>query len=56
MPTDLQPRSAAQRKQDQRDRKAALGLKRVPDLWAHPSDHDAIKNFVCKLNLKREKA
>jgi hypothetical protein len=38
-----------------REKRAAEGLKRL-ELWAHPSDHPAIKGYAAKLAKSRAAA
>ena len=44
----------AERKAAERQRKAASGLKRMTDLWAHPQDVAAIKAYAENLRAARE--
>lgn len=39
------PRTAAQRKQAERDRKRALGFK-LAHLWIHPDDYEALRAYA----------
>jgi len=47
-----QPKTAAQRMAEQRQRRAALGLVQI-NLYADKRDHAAIKDFAAKLQAKR---
>ena len=47
-------KTSAQRMNETRDRRAALGLVRL-ELYAHPDDHEAIKAHAAKLQRKRAK-
>jgi hypothetical protein len=49
------PRTNAQRQAAYKSRREAMGLKRVPSLWAHPEDVPAIRAYVAKLNKRRGK-
>jgi hypothetical protein len=49
------PRTNAQRQAAYKARREAMGLKRVPSLWAHPEDVPAIRAYVAKLNKRRER-
>lgn len=48
-------KTAAQRVREVRQRRAAAGLVRL-ELWAHPDDHEAIKEAAAKLQRRRERA
>jgi hypothetical protein len=48
-------RTNAQRQAAYKARREAMGLKRVPSLWAHPEDVPAIRAYVAKLNKRRGK-
>jgi hypothetical protein len=50
-----EPRTNAQRQAAYKSRREAMGLKRVPSLWAHPEDVPAIRAYVAKLNKRRER-
>lgn len=45
-----------ERQQAFKQRQADAGLKEVRNLWAHPDDHQAIKDHAAKLTKKRQKA
>jgi len=47
-------RTQAQRKADERQRRTEAGLKRVPDIWAHPEDHAGIKERAAELAARRK--
>lgn len=47
--------TATQRKAAERQRHKEAGLKRLPDLWAHPDDHPAIKAHAAKLSACRKR-
>jgi hypothetical protein len=49
------PLSPAERKQAERDRKKAQGLKRG-DVWVHPDDWPRLRELEKKLQKKRIKA
>lgn len=46
-------KTPAERKAAERKRRTDAGLKRVPDLWAHPEDHAAIKAHAERLAKRR---
>lgn len=48
----IKAKTAAQRKQDERDRKRESGLKEFRK-WMHPADEAAAERFVDKLNRRR---
>jgi hypothetical protein len=48
-------KTPTQRSAAYKARKEAAGLKRVPNLWAHPEDVPAIRAYVAKLNKRRER-
>lgn len=48
-------KTAAQRVREVRQRRASAGLVRL-ELWAHPDDHEAIKEAAAKLQRRRERA
>jgi hypothetical protein len=50
-----EPKTPTQRSAAYKARKEAAGLKRVPNLWAHPEDVPAIRAYVAKLNKRRGK-
>jgi hypothetical protein len=43
----------AERQAMHQRRRERMGLKQVRPLWAHPSDHPAIKAYAAKLRKKR---
>lgn len=47
-------KTTAERKADERQRRADAGLTRL-EVYAHPDDHEAIKALAAKLQRKREK-
>jgi hypothetical protein len=38
---------------DLRARRELLGLKRLGEIWAHPDDHQAIREFADRLQRRR---
>lgn len=50
----LSAKTPAQRKADERQRRADAGLVRL-EVYAHPDDHEAIKALAAKLQRKRER-
>jgi hypothetical protein len=49
------PKSDAVRQAEYAARRRAAGLVRVPNLWAHADDHDAIKAYAAKLAARSRK-
>ena len=50
----MTPKTTAARVAALRQRRAALGLKRL-ELYAHPTDHAALKALAARLQLRRAK-
>lgn len=44
-----------ERQREMRERREASGLKEVRNLWCHPDDEAAVKNYAAKLAKKRTK-
>lgn len=53
MNSENKPKSVAERKRAERERKKKLGLVRR-DVWAHEDDWPQIRDFEKKLQKKRE--
>lgn len=49
-------KTTAERQREFRARKAAQTAAEVRGLFAHPDDHQAVKNYAAKLARKRAKA
>ena len=49
------PKSAAARMAAMRDRKRKTGMKPI-ELWAHPDDHQAIRDEAARLDKARREA
>lgn len=47
------PKTDAQRQDVYRKRRTASGLKEVRNLWVHPDDEQAIRQYAAKLAAKR---
>jgi hypothetical protein len=47
------PKDGAQRIKELRQRRRALGLKEVRNLWTHPDDEQAIRDYAERLARKR---
>ena len=57
MTTDApKPMTNAERQRDFRARKAAQTAAEVRGVFAHPDDHQAVKDYAAKLAKKRAKA
>ena len=50
----MTPKTPAARVAALRERRAALGLKRL-EIYAHPADHAALKALAARLQLRRAK-
>jgi hypothetical protein len=44
----------AERQRDMRQSRAEAGIKEIRNLWCHPDDEAAIREFAAKLQRKRE--
>jgi hypothetical protein len=49
-------KTTAERQQAMRDARRDAGLKEVRNLWCHPDDEAAIREFAAKIQRKRERA
>lgn len=49
-------KTSTQRAADYANRQKALGRKEIRHLWAHPEDHQPIRDAAAKLARRRERA
>lgn len=50
----MKPRTAAERKQDERDRRRAEGW-RLLHHWVHGADAAKVQRFIARLNKRRQR-
>lgn len=51
----MNAKTATERNAEFRERMKRQGLKQISNLFAHPDDFQRIRNYVAKLNAKRQK-